>query len=62
MGQGSLSLYAVAEGLMMDYVITAHKTGQIEGLGNGIEGDGTLLGILRHRLGGDVLVAVQNQI
>ena len=52
--QAGLLLDAVTPPVVVNDMVAAHQTSQIEGLGGGIESGGALAGILAHRLGGDV--------
>ena len=52
----------VLQPLVVDDVVAAHQARQVEGLAGGVHGDGPQLGVLGYRLGGDVLVAFQNDV
>ena len=60
--QAGLFFHAVTPPAVVNDMVAAHQTGQIEGLGGGIESGGALAGILAHRLGGDVLVSAQDDV
>ena len=52
----------VAEGLVVDDVVAAHQTRQIEGLAGSVQGHGAVSGVVADRLGGNVAGAVQDQV
>ena len=60
--QGGFLLHPVPEPGVVDDVVAAHQPGQVEGLGWGVDGGGTLPGVLADALGGDVPGTVQDEI
>ena len=62
MGLAALGNHAVTDGGVIDDMVAAHQTGQVEGLGGSIDSDSAHPCILADGLGGNVLVAFQNDI
>ena len=61
-GLAALGDHTVTDGGVIDDMIAAHQAGQVEGLGGSIDGDSAHPCILADRLGGNVLVAFQNDV
>ena len=61
-GLAALGDHAVTDGGVIDDMVAAHQTGQVEGLGGRIDSDSAHPCILADRLGGNVLVAFQNDV
>ena len=62
MGLAALGRHAVPQIRIIDNVIAAHQTRQVEGLAGGVERHRAVAGVLAHRLGGGVLVAVEQDV
>ena len=62
MGKGAFFVYAVAQPIIINNVIAAHKTCQVKGLAGGIQRNGAHAGIGTDRLGGNVLITAKGQI
>ena len=54
--------HAVPQVGVINNMVTTHQARQVKGFAGGIQGNGAAAGILADGLGGDVLVAVQNDI
>ena len=61
-GQGGLLGDAVADPFVIDDMVAADESGEVEGLGRCIEGNGALACILADGLGWDVLVALKDEV
>ena len=57
-----LLLNAVAQPRVVDHVVRANETSQVEGLGRSIEGDHVVVRPVAHLLRGDVLMAVEQDV
>ena len=62
MSKLALSFHPVAQIVIVDYMIGAHKTRKGEGLAGGVEGDDPVLCILGHGLGGYMLMAGHDNV
>ena len=62
MGEGGFLPHPLPDGFIVDNVVGAHQAGQIEGLGGGIEGHSAVPGVLADALGGNVPVAVKDEV
>ena len=60
--QAGLLLHAVTPPAVVNDMVAAHQTGQVEGLGGSIDSDSAHPCILADGLGGNVLVAFQNDV
>ena len=61
-GQGGFLIHTLPEPVVVDDPVGTHQTCQVEGLGGGIHGNGTHLGVLADGLGGNVLVTGEDQV
>ena len=62
MGLFAAGQHAVPQGFVINNVVAAHQARQVEGLAGGVEGHGALARVLADRLGGGMLVAVEQDV
>ena len=60
--QRALLLHPLAQPLVVDYVVAAHKSGQVEGLAGRVHGRGAAARVLTDGLGGYVSVAAEDYV
>ena len=62
MGLGALGHHPVPQVRIINNMVAAHQARQVEGLAGGVERHGALPGVLAHRLGGSMLMAVEQDV